>query len=735
MATYYEFLRVSPGASVAEIEAACETQCNHWRRLATHHDPEMVTRANQALHWLEKVRTTLADPAKREAYDASLGLRGPVGGLADPQAGLGNTMASPLTKPLPKSQELPGVDADQRLDVWVCPRCRAASAVGTQFCKKCGRRLACGCPKCGELVKATAEFCSACGIHLETYVSPPKLQTRLKILGDIPSSKVALARDFEIPEYMMTESVEDALERGIVTRLLAVKRRSKVKLLLSISCDQPVQVQIAADSSWIKLSQISFGLEAEQIQKINVTVDAAGLKKGRSYSGKIAVAARGKTPVNVVHYIWLKIQNGARHPSGSAKADIDLFDKTVFQKVLKPLHEADMQDRARWAKRAAQDHAIRFLRGLQVQGSQSFALHEPAHRLIEKWHQVVSGLPSQGIRAPGPGWRNWNPHVPLGMPVPFRLTKLWTFTPGALMPIEQKSDRRVLVPVDSDLALDALTGTPVRTSQPVPPLPVLDTDGKRNWDTSVISDGDVSFRLDGERVVAEKSGRVLWRSFQMTRKGKWFHNVMPGQHRIYVYYGSEIAVLDKSSGRLMWKDTITAGHDVRFVESNGLLIAFYSLPTKGGTEMYINWWPIAGGQGRARVLGTSKRRHFSYAAAPLEREVAAARVLVAHATEFYDVKLTGDQCQVTERNFGLDPAFQNHLYMRVLGNVCMLFAGESPGKTLHIASIDLDSRADNCRFLFLKRVFPRVFDMSFIGGVLILLPKAGYVQGSILALA
>ena len=48
MATYYEFLQVAPTASVAEIEAAWEERYNHWRRLVTHHDPQVVNEANQS---------------------------------------------------------------------------------------------------------------------------------------------------------------------------------------------------------------------------------------------------------------------------------------------------------------------------------------------------------------------------------------------------------------------------------------------------------------------------------------------------------------------------------------------------------------------------------------------------------------------------------------------------------------------------------------------------------------
>lgn len=88
MPNYYEVLKVATDANPAEIEAAYDAQYNHWRRLVTHHDPKIVHRANQALRWLEQIRTTLLDDELRTAYDARLGLTPGISGLADPQAQL-----------------------------------------------------------------------------------------------------------------------------------------------------------------------------------------------------------------------------------------------------------------------------------------------------------------------------------------------------------------------------------------------------------------------------------------------------------------------------------------------------------------------------------------------------------------------------------------------------------------------------------------------------------------------
>ncbi len=86
MTNYYQTLNLSPSATTRQIEAAIDHQYNKWRRLVTHHDPNIAHQANQALRLLQDIRGTLTNPAKREVYDKAIGLRGTVGGLADPEA-------------------------------------------------------------------------------------------------------------------------------------------------------------------------------------------------------------------------------------------------------------------------------------------------------------------------------------------------------------------------------------------------------------------------------------------------------------------------------------------------------------------------------------------------------------------------------------------------------------------------------------------------------------------------
>lgn len=84
MATYYEVLKVRPDASVSEIEVALDAQYNYWRRLVTHHEPEVASQANESLRAIEVIRTTLTDATRRSTYDEVIGLAGIVGGLTDP---------------------------------------------------------------------------------------------------------------------------------------------------------------------------------------------------------------------------------------------------------------------------------------------------------------------------------------------------------------------------------------------------------------------------------------------------------------------------------------------------------------------------------------------------------------------------------------------------------------------------------------------------------------------------
>jgi curved DNA-binding protein CbpA len=175
MSTYYDVLKVAPDATAAEVETAYETQYNHWRRLVTHHDPQMVNRANQALRWLEQVRETLMDAEKRAAYDAQLGLETGVHGLADLQAA-SQQVASLPSAPQPAKLAATSPSKEPSMSVWTCPKCQTRHPVGAMYCKKCGYQLGVACPKCHKPVLADAKFCPNCGVNVQDAIKEKEFE-------------------------------------------------------------------------------------------------------------------------------------------------------------------------------------------------------------------------------------------------------------------------------------------------------------------------------------------------------------------------------------------------------------------------------------------------------------------------------------------------------------------------------------------------------------------------------
>jgi curved DNA-binding protein CbpA len=163
MPTYYEILKVQSTAAQSEIETALDAQYNQWRRLVTHHDPNVVEEANRSLRTLEQIRNILTNPIERAKYDAGQN----IGGLADPEQLLRAAAPSPVSGINP-----PGIVAsshhqtqEQRVDAWVCPKCKSANTIGEQFCKKCGNSLSQVCPKCNAITEKIQPFCSKCGVN------------------------------------------------------------------------------------------------------------------------------------------------------------------------------------------------------------------------------------------------------------------------------------------------------------------------------------------------------------------------------------------------------------------------------------------------------------------------------------------------------------------------------------------------------------------------------------------
>ena len=181
MSTYYEMLQLAPTATIPEIEAACDAQYNHWRRLVTHHDPTVVNQANQTLQLLETIRATLTHPEQRAAYDAHIQVGDSiVGGLGDPQAIPRVGFVTPPPPPaVPASPSQSSPATLERVDVWICPKCQTVNAPGNAYCKQCGHTIGIHCPKCTAMVEASVAFCSHCGANIATAARQKELETTL----------------------------------------------------------------------------------------------------------------------------------------------------------------------------------------------------------------------------------------------------------------------------------------------------------------------------------------------------------------------------------------------------------------------------------------------------------------------------------------------------------------------------------------------------------------------------
>ena len=151
-------LRIKPDATFAEIESAIESYYDQWRRLVTHHDPQFVEKANQALQTLNQIRATLLNPDKRGVYDAGLGLKDTVSDL-----GLPETLPLPRAS-LPRTPAMP----TSQPKIANCPQCGTGENPPTaKFCVVCRTSLVQICPKCGEELRWHYANCSKCGANIE----------------------------------------------------------------------------------------------------------------------------------------------------------------------------------------------------------------------------------------------------------------------------------------------------------------------------------------------------------------------------------------------------------------------------------------------------------------------------------------------------------------------------------------------------------------------------------------
>ena len=147
--------------------------------MVTHHKPEIVDEANNALRTIENVRTTLLNAEKRSEYDKQLtATLGNQAGLSDPDAiftSSGSNFGGNFSG-IPPQRPSPVLPQAERTDAWICPNtaCKKANPIGTTFCANCGETLAKNCPNCGALVEASNKFCSNCGVDKQSFFEESK---------------------------------------------------------------------------------------------------------------------------------------------------------------------------------------------------------------------------------------------------------------------------------------------------------------------------------------------------------------------------------------------------------------------------------------------------------------------------------------------------------------------------------------------------------------------------------
>lgn len=185
MTNYYELLKLQPTASIPEIEAAINEQYNQWRRLVTHHDPNIVTQANQAIQLLEQIRVALTDTQRRAAYDEAIGVKGAMAGLADPQAIIQNIPASAVMTP--PSQISRGNHPAQATggqaapNLWQCPKCKTENPPMSEFCFKCGTQLLRICPECDGMTSlVSTNVCGKCGYDYDVAQTRQDLKKNIR---------------------------------------------------------------------------------------------------------------------------------------------------------------------------------------------------------------------------------------------------------------------------------------------------------------------------------------------------------------------------------------------------------------------------------------------------------------------------------------------------------------------------------------------------------------------------
>jgi hypothetical protein len=181
---YYDVIGTPISATIEQIQVACDSKYDEWRRLVNHHEAAIQTQAQQALQTIETIRQTLLDPSRRAAYDTGLGLTPTVGGLTD----LSLPSASPALAP-PSPNATAAAPGPQRgraaINPWSCPNCGADNAAGTHYCPQCRTQLVRSCPACGKETSLIATGnCTNCGAVYDSALRSARVQAVERQISD-----------------------------------------------------------------------------------------------------------------------------------------------------------------------------------------------------------------------------------------------------------------------------------------------------------------------------------------------------------------------------------------------------------------------------------------------------------------------------------------------------------------------------------------------------------------------
>lgn len=276
MPNYYEMLKIQPSATLAEIETAIEGQYNQWRRLVTHHDPNIVNQANQSLQLLETIRTILTDSAKRNAYDT--GISGPVDGLADPEAVLRAAPSSLPRQPLATK----ALSSTDRTDAWVCPSCQTNNLLKARFCSRCGLALGINCPNCGNVIKSDTVFCPDCGAKVKDLLRQREAAAEARKFQEIEEAK-----QWEF------QTLERARRSGVNPQVAVLIMSAPYKQSFDTVIDQIENIVLRQKRFRANVSDFKQGFIYATLQNTNIEIHAY-VQRTEVTERKLIIACSGR---------------------------------------------------------------------------------------------------------------------------------------------------------------------------------------------------------------------------------------------------------------------------------------------------------------------------------------------------------------------------------------------------------------------------------------------------------